>query len=188
MATPKKINVVGTSGSGKSTFARRLGEAIGQPHIEMDKVFWGPNWAMPKDEDFFANLRKALEGKDGWVLDGNYTRTIPIKWEKVDLVIWLDISFPRTFFQALKRALHRSWTGRELWEGTGNRETFTKTFLSKESILLWTWNTYGPVKEKYERMLADPKYSHVKFLRLRGHGEAEAFLEKLRKAPAPANT
>ena len=143
MKMSARINVIGTSGSGKSTFARKLSEGLGYPYIEMDQVFWGPNWHWPPDEVFFENLRQALGGNQ-WVLDGNYTRTIPIKWERVEMVVWLDYSFPLTLFQAVKRALKRSITQEELWEGTGNRESFRKSFFSKDSIILWTI-TCGPL-------------------------------------------
>lgn len=172
-----RINVIGTSGTGKSTFARKLSERLGYPCIEMDKVFWGPNWAWPPDEVFFGNLRKAISA-DQWVLDGNYTRTIPIKWERVELVVWLDYPFWLTLFQAVKRALKRSMTQVELWEGTGNRESFKKSFFSKESIILWTIRTHGPVRQKYESYMRDPKYSHIKFLRLQSHREADDFLNQ----------
>ena len=112
----QKINVIGTSGTGKSTFSKRLAHALNYPCIEMDKVFWEPNWKWPTDENFFSDL-KAYLNQDTWVLDGNYTRTVPIKWEKVDLIIWLDYSFTRTLLQAIKRAIHRSLTKEELWEG-----------------------------------------------------------------------
>ncbi len=39
-----KLNVVGTSGSGKSTFSKALAEKLAIEHIEMDQIFWGPNW------------------------------------------------------------------------------------------------------------------------------------------------
>jgi hypothetical protein len=48
----------------------------------MDAVFWGPNWHWPGDEEFFTKLKNELS-RDAWILDGNYTRTIPIKWENV---------------------------------------------------------------------------------------------------------
>ncbi|MEX0941049.1 MAG: AAA family ATPase [Pseudomonadales bacterium] len=83
----KRINVVGVSGSGKSTFSRALAEAMGIPYIEMDDLFWQPDWQQPDDETFYATLRSALE-PDVWVLDGNYARTMPIKWERADTVIW----------------------------------------------------------------------------------------------------
>ena len=174
-----RINVVGTSGSGKSTFARRLSSQMGFPYIEMDKIFWGPNWKWPSDEEFFSNLKIALSG-DAWVLDGNYTRTIPIKWEKVDLVVWLDYSFSRTLYQAINRALKRSWSKVELWEGTGNRESFRQSFFSKKSIIWWTITTHGKVRAKYESFLTNKQFSHIEFVRLRTRLEAEQFLAQMK--------
>lgn len=170
-----RVNVVGTSGAGKSTFAKKLSAATGIPYVEMDKIFWGPNWKWPTDEEFFAKLQEAIGGEQ-WILDGNYTRTIPLKWERVELVIWLDYSFPRTLLQAISRAIKRSLTQEELWEGTGNRESFRKSFFSKDSIIWWTITTHKKSRSKYEACLADKKFAHIKFVRLRNHAEAERFL------------
>ncbi|STR39392.1 DNA topology modulation protein [Klebsiella michiganensis] len=38
-----KINVVGTSGVGKSTLARRLAQELSLPYIEMDVLYWLPS-------------------------------------------------------------------------------------------------------------------------------------------------
>lgn len=173
-----KINVIGTSGSGKSTFCKKLALKLSSTHIEMDQIFWGPNWKWPSDEEFFANLKTALDRPD-WILDGNYTRTVPVKWESVDMVVWLDYSFPRTLLQAIKRAAHRAWTKEELWEGTGNRDTFRKSFFSKQSIIWWMITTHGKVREKYESYLSDSKFSHIRFVRLRSHEEADNFLKSI---------
>ncbi|CRL43945.1 Shikimate kinase [Sodalis glossinidius str. 'morsitans'] len=53
-----KINVVGTSGSGKSTSSRRLATQLAIPYIEMDTLFWQPNWTPSNDEDFFCRLEQ----------------------------------------------------------------------------------------------------------------------------------
>jgi len=34
----QRISVVGTSGSGKTTVARRIAEALGFPHVELDAL------------------------------------------------------------------------------------------------------------------------------------------------------
>lgn len=71
-----KINVVGTSGSGKSTLARQLAEWLGVPYIEMDRLYWRPEWQGTPDDAFLARLEQTLaEAGEGWVLDGNYSRT-----------------------------------------------------------------------------------------------------------------
>lgn len=68
------INVVGTSGSGKSTLARRLAHRLGLPWIELDRLYWRPNWQGTPDEAFFAAI-VAATASPGWVLDGNYNRS-----------------------------------------------------------------------------------------------------------------
>ncbi|VTM31479.1 DNA topology modulation protein [Klebsiella pneumoniae] len=50
------INVVGTSGSGKSTLARRLAHRLELPWIELDRLYWRPNWQGAPDEAFFAAI------------------------------------------------------------------------------------------------------------------------------------
>lgn len=86
------INVVGTSGVGKSTLARRLAQILSVPYIEMDRLYWRAEWQGVPDEVFFARVVVATE-TPGWVLDGNYNRSRPVKWLNVDLVVWVDYGF-----------------------------------------------------------------------------------------------
>ncbi len=176
-----RINIIGTSGSGKTTFGRELAETLEIPFLEMDAIFWGPNWESPPDEVYFPKLKALLEG-DNWVLDGNYTRTMDFKWDRVQAVIWLNFSFPRTIYQAVQRALSRLISQEELWPGTGNRENL-KMLFSKDSIIWWTVSSYKRhVKRNSAYMTAD-KYSRIKFHRLRSPREASGFLEQVRLDP-----
>lgn len=174
----KKINVVGTSGSGKSTFSRLLARKLQYPHLEMDAMFWKPNWTESPDEEFFAELQSQLSVPE-WVLDGNYNRTRAIKWAEIDTVIWIDYSLPRTLFQAVKRAFVRSATKQEIWPDTGNIETFGKSFFSKDSILLWTLKTYNSNQERYQEMFKDPNFSHVDFIRITSPKMAKRFINQI---------
>lgn len=176
----KRINVIGTSGSGKSTFAKNLANALNSPYIELDQLFWKANWEQPSDEEFFSKIENALN-QETWVLDGNYTRTIPIKWKNVTAIVWIDYSFPRTLFQAMKRAISRIRDGKEIWPNTGNIETFRKTFMSKDSILIWTLKTYRKNKANYGILSNDPNTSHIKFIRLKNPKEAQSFINEVRK-------
>jgi adenylate kinase family enzyme len=173
-----KVNVVGTSGSGKSTFSRKLATKLQVPHIELDALFWLPNWGETPDEQFFEKIRQET-ATERWVLDGNYNRTVPVKWRDVDTVIWINYSYTRTVLQAVKRAFIRSLTRKELWAGTGNKESFRKSFMSKDSVIMWTLKTYHSNVERYESMMADPQYDHIQFIRLRSPRQSKAFLAKL---------
>ncbi len=39
-----RVSVVGGSGAGKTTFARKLAHAIGGTHIELDAINWQAGW------------------------------------------------------------------------------------------------------------------------------------------------
>ncbi|GAA5646804.1 MULTISPECIES: shikimate kinase [Vibrio] len=173
----QKINVVGTSGSGKSTFSRQLADKLRYPHVEMDALFWKANWQESSDDEFFAALIQRLE-RDCWVLDGNYNRTVPIKWSNVDTVIWIDYSFSRTVYQAVTRALVRSATRKEIWPGTGNVETFRKSFFSKESVVWWSIKHFHRNRERYQAMSQDPQFEHIRFVRLTSPKMAQEFIHQ----------
>ncbi|MGO4743702.1 adenylate kinase [Serratia quinivorans] len=175
-----KINVVGTSGSGKSTVSRQLAEKFALPHIELDKLFWRPEWQGTPDGEFLARITQVLAEADrGWVLDGNYSRTKAIKWESVDWVVWVDYGFCRTLFQAVRRAVTRAWRGSELWPGTGNCESFRRSFFSRESIIWWTIKTYRKNRTGYLADMNNARYQHIRFIRLRSPEQTERFIRTL---------
>ena len=50
-----RINVIGTSGSGKSSFSKRLAEKLDVPYIELDALHWKPNWTESTDEELITS-------------------------------------------------------------------------------------------------------------------------------------
>ena len=178
--SPARINVVGSSCSGKSTFAKRLAASLDIPYIEMDRLYWKPNWVESSDDELYANLTAAL-ASEAWVLDGNYSRTTPIKWSRTQNVIWLDPSFPRTAYRSFKRATIRAANQQEIWPGTGNRESFRKSFFSHDSIILWCLSNFWKIRGRYLNAMADPAHQHIQFIRLRTPRETESFLRAAAK-------
>ena len=170
-----RVNVIGTSGSGKTTFGRELASKLQIPFIELDAIFWGPDWSKPDDSELFSKLSAALSGSS-WVLDGNYSRTLDIKWERVEAVIWLDFSFPRTVAQAVKRAVSRIVSQEDLWPGTGNRESL-KTLFSRDSIVLWTIQSYSRRKKKILGYITSDRYQSIIFHRIKSPKQARRFLQ-----------
>ncbi len=175
----KRINVVGTSGSGKSTFARELAHLLQFDYVEMDELYWKDNWVESNDEELTLAIEKALN-KEKWVLDGNYNRMQSIKWKKIDTLIWLDYPFYIVFFRVVKRALIRSVTRKKLWN-TNNFETFSKLF-SKNSIVLWMITSYPQMKKRYLAIFENSNIlPNVKKIRLTSPQMAKRFLEEMKK-------
>lgn len=172
----RRINVVGTSGSGKSTFARKLAEHIQAPYVELDALHWEADWTEASDEVLFSRLEQALS-VDTWVLDGNYKKTVPIKWRRADTVIWLDLPLWLTFLQVFIRTIRRSVRRETLW--AGNRESFAKAFFSRDSILLWSLTTYRANRLKYLELMNSDDFPHIEFVHIRSRAEQLAFLEQV---------
>ena len=141
----------------------------------MDQIYWKPNWQEPDDEEFLPKLQAVVD-RCRWVLDGNYNRTVPIKWKTVDLVVWLDLSFSRTVFRVTKRALNRSLSGAEIWPETGNVETLRKCFLSSDSIIWWSMTSYRRNRQRYCQAMNCQRHSHIQFVRLRSPADVDSFL------------
>ena len=168
-----RINFVGTAGSGKSTVGKRIAERLNVPYVQLDELFWKANWTESTDEEFFPKLEKALSADD-WVLDGNYTRTIPIKWKRVQMVVYLDLPFHIVLYRIIKRSLLRGIKNEELWHG--NKETVWKHLFTRDSMILWTIRYFPKNRKRYTELFEKPEYSHIKFFRLRSDKEVEDFV------------
>jgi adenylate kinase family enzyme len=172
----KRIVVVGATGCGKSTLAERLAKKLNLDYIELDALYWKPDWVGSSDEEFRTKVDAATQAP-GWALAGNYGVTRDIVWPRAEAVVWLD--YP--FFLILGRLLRRIWVRwrtQELMWGT-NRETFWVHFKlwSKDSLVNWLFQTYWRRKRTYPEFFARPEYSHLKVFRFPHPREMEKWLE-----------
>ena len=172
-STLTRTVVIGTSCSGKTTFARALAGKLGVPHIEMDALHWGPNWT-PAPRDAMRERVSAAIAAPRWVLDGNYGVVRDLVWARATDLVWLDYPFPVVFSRALRRTFRRVFTREELW--AGNRESFRLAFMSRDSILWWVLTTYHRRRREYPQLFAEPEYGHLRLTVLRSPAEAERFL------------
>lgn len=167
----KRVLVIGSGGSGKSTFAPRLGERLGLPVIHLDKVFWRSGWVeTPKDE--WKRKVEELCGGDSWVMDGNYSGTLDVRLEACDTVIFLDLPRVLCTWRVLKRAvMYRSTSRPDMAEGC--RERIDLKFL------YWVWSYPDRRRPKILARLGELAASK-KIYRLRSSVEVERFLAEVR--------
>lgn len=175
---PRRVSVVGNSGSGKTTLARELAKRLGVPYIEMDAIHHQRGWEpMPADR-IVETLERHVQAP-GWVIDGNYQRFVmegPV-WRQADTVVWLDLPRRTVMRQVVGRTLRRLVTREELWNG--NREPFSNILSvdPERSVIAWAWTRDRDYRERYVRAMADPRWRHLRFVRLRSRREARRYLE-----------
>ena len=174
-----RIIVIGNTNAGKSTLGLRLAAHLDVPHIELDALYWRPGWTGAPPEEFAAAVADAVNASERWVLSGNYiTNQAEVSWPLADQVVWLDLPLR----VVLPRVVRRSWRryrDRELLWGT-NRERFwqhLKLWDPGQSLIAFAITAHRGKRQRYAEMMADPRWAHIDFVRLRSRAEIDAWLE-----------
>jgi adenylate kinase family enzyme len=173
-----RVVVVGSSGSGKTTVARRIAAALDVPCLEMDSVFHKYGWADEPHDEFLPTLDEFTSGAQ-WLVDGNYVRlgVRGVVWPRADTVVWLDLPRRTALFRVVLRTLRRVIAREELWGGV--KEPFTNLYSRDptKNIIVWTWTRHEQTREQFEQALADGSWDHATVYRLRTRNEVDRFLE-----------
>jgi len=98
----KKILIVGSPGSGKSTFAKKLHLALSLPLVHLDQEYWSPGWVEPVKEDW-CNRVTDLVANDHWIIEGNYSSTYHIRFPEADTIIYLECGRWTCLWRVLSR-------------------------------------------------------------------------------------
>ena len=177
---PQRIVIVGCSGSGKSTLARQTAECLKIPRLELDAVYWQPDWQPLPRTEVRDRVRTFVNEHDDWVIDGNYQSCVQdITWERATDVAWLDLPRYKVMVQMVRRSFWRAWTQQELWNG--NRERWSKllSWDPEKNIIRWSWTRHAAYRLDYATRIGEPRWSHVDFARLRTREAAHKWLYKL---------
>lgn len=129
-----KIQIIGYSGSGKSTLARKLGEYYNIPVLHLDSVHFKNNWEERTDEEFNEIVSRFIEENESWIIDGNYSRIAPIRFEISDQLIFLNYNRFVCYFSARKRyKKYKNKTRPDMAEGCNEKfdSEFKKWLLYK---------------------------------------------------------
>lgn len=172
-ASPR-VAVIGTSGSGKTVFARELARILNRHHIELDMLHWGPSWTPRPD---FASLVEDAVAGDTWVLDGNYSSVRHLVWPRATAIVWLNYPFHIVFSRALSRTVRRLLTREVLF--AGNTESFSTSFMSLDGIPGWVLRTYWRRRREYAALFAQDRFRHLELFEVTAPAQAVDLLARV---------
>ena len=173
--------VVGTAGSGKSTVASAMAVAMQCPYVELDSLYWGPNWQAVSSVRFEHAVRAAMDA-ERWVVDGNYSALRDMLWARATHVVWLNFGRATTLSRVLFRTVQRAVKGTELYNG--NRESLRMAFFSRRSILLDAYNSFPKNRRRFARLRRDDRFGHLHWIEITQPSGTTDFVESLRR-PEP---
>jgi len=170
----RRFSVVGISGSGKTTVGRTLAERLDLTHVELDALFHGPNWSEPPPGEFEQRVAAALDGLEGWVVDGNYRSLVgALVLEQADTVVWLDLPLRVCLRRIWRRTWRRIVTREELWDSK-NRESIRNAFFVRESLFSWAIQSHFRHRRDMPEWIE--RHPHLKVVHLRSRRDVERWL------------
>ena len=100
-----KIQIIGFSGSGKSTLAKQLADFYKLPVLHLDTVQFFGDWQTRTIEEQNKLTESFLLENDNWVIDGNYSRVAPSRFQMTDMTIYLKYNRIYCYWKCFKRYL-----------------------------------------------------------------------------------
>ncbi len=123
--------MIGSGGSGKTTFARALAEKAKLPLIHLDALYWSGGWT-PTPNEKWDRVIEGLIARDEWVMDGNYGRTLPTRLAACDTVFFLDLPRYVCVWRVFRRwIVYRGRSRPDLAEGCPESLTW--------ELVCWIW-------------------------------------------------
>jgi adenylate kinase family enzyme len=104
--------VIGNSGGGKSTLARRLASVSKCNHVEIDGLLWQPEWELTPLEIYNAEHARLI-AEERWIIDGlGRFDSIPARLARATDIVLVDMPLWMHFWLAAERQLR--WSAGEI--------------------------------------------------------------------------
>ena len=165
----RKVLVIGSGGSGKTTLARRIAARLNIELIHLDSLYWRPGWVETPKAEWLKILEEIVE-RDTWIMDGNYSGTLELRIRACDSVIFLDVPRRICLWRVAKRLL-LNWNKTRPDMADNCRERFNPGFM------LWIWGYRKRTRPKVLAMLRQSPGKNT--VVLRSQREIEEFLAGL---------
>jgi adenylate kinase family enzyme len=105
--------VIGNSGGGKSTLARRLSSARQCRHVEIDGLLWQPGWELTPVEVYDAEHARLI-AEESWIIDGlGRLESISERLARATDIVLVDMPLWMHFWLAAERQIRWSTGGIE---------------------------------------------------------------------------
>lgn len=162
--------IFGYPGSGKSTAAKIMGEALNYPVLNTDKILFNKDWIKKDKKETNKLMQDFINLNQSWIIEGNATNNLfEERAQLADIIIFMNLPRLVCYRQAKNRAKYFMDKER-LDRPNGCKEKFTLSF---KWWILFT-SRIGKNRKKYNKILK--KYKE-KIINIKSRNELDIFLK-----------
>jgi adenylate kinase family enzyme len=168
MDIPKRFAFIGLPGSGKSTFAAKLGKLLNLPVHHLDRHMFEANGKKKNKQEFIA-IQKALLAEESWIIEGCSYSTFEMRFASAQTIIYFHLPRLLCTWRVLKR---RFFPDKTLCDtAVGCSQIFNY------EIVRYIWTFDRDKRERIEELRK--KYPQVVFRIFTSSNEADKYLKDL---------
>ncbi|SDL85602.1 DNA topology modulation protein FlaR [Sediminibacillus halophilus] len=132
---PRKIHIIGSVGSGKTTLAKEISLKLDVPYYELDNVVWirEKSEDIKRTEEEREEYLNSIIQSDSWIIEGVHNEDwVSNCFQNADLIIFLDTKYSVRTYRIIKRFLKQ-----KLRLEKSNYKPTLKIFFN-----MFKWNRY----------------------------------------------
>ncbi len=179
LAGCNRILIIGRTGSGKTTLARELSATLGVPHVELDSLYFGPNFSTVPLSVLRERTTTAIS-REQWVTDGNKSAVRDLVWPRADTIIWLDYPLVVSLWRLGKRALWRTSVLKEQTKKTGKKSNMPQQFIAGAKGVLTALRSHRDQRREFPILFAKLENQHLAIVRLNSPEATQRWLERIK--------
>jgi hypothetical protein len=177
----ERILVIGRTGSGKTTLARNIAAGLGVPHVELDSLYFGPDFSTVPEPVLRERVTAAIAA-DRWVTDGNKRAVRDLVWPRADTIIWLDYPVVVSLWRLGRRATRRTANLRTEAAATGTKKDLPRQLLAASKGVLTALRSHMGQRREFPRLFAAPENQHLAVVRLRSPRATQGWCDRVLRA------
>lgn len=158
MEVPKRIHIIGSTGSGKTYLAERISKKNRLSLYELDTVMWSSSkeFSGKNPPEVRDKLLNQIISQERWIVEGVYYKWLASSFERAEIIIFLDTDLFKRDIRIVLRFMKQR-LGIE-------RSIYKQTFRGLLKMIAWN-HKFDRINKKKIVEFLEPYKSKVMFMK-----------------------